>query len=108
MSSPHQTPVVGALYASRGDDGRFRIMKILALDDFAVHLRIYAERFDEPPARISSAQLSLGVFGPGGYGIGHVPISAKGFGAGLTLVGLEEVHEEELDGYRIWAGQDPL
>ena len=108
MSEGYQAPVVGALYASRDDDGRYRIMKVLALDASAVHIRIYADRFEQLPTQVTSSELSLGSLGGPEFGIGHVPVNAKGFGVGLTVVGLEEVREEELDGYRIWAGLDPI
>ena len=103
-----QAPVIGALYASRESDGRYRIVKVLALDDSAVHVRIYADRFQEPPASISSADLSIGFKNESEFGVGHLPLNRRGAGVGWVLVGLETVDEDELDGYRIWAGLDPI
>ena len=102
--------LVGALYASRGSDGQYRISKVLALDEHAVHLRSYADRFAELPAEVHSAQLSLGGLGsPGGFGIGHFPLAREAFERETkVLVGREEVAYDELDGYRIWAGIDPV
>lgn len=108
MSDSYQAPVLGGLYASRDPDGRYRIMKVLALDGFAVHVRLYADRFQELPTQISSSQLEMGFKSESEFGVGHVPLSPKGFGFGMTLVGMEEVHADELDGYRIWAGLDPI
>lgn len=96
--------VVGGLYASRRNEGDYLIVKVLALDDYAVHLRSYANRFKEIPASISSSELSLGGIGsPEGFGIGHFPLDRRGFDAKTyTLVARETVCEEELEGYRMW------
>ncbi len=101
-------PVVGGLYASRGSDGMFRVSKVLVADEHAVHVRMYAERFDTLPTNVSSSALSLGSFGsPGGFGIGHAPMARAGFLAEpRTLLCVEPVLDEELEGYRIWAGED--
>lgn len=100
-----QAPVAGGLYAARGADGKFRVTKVLVIDEHAVHIRIYAERFDQLPEGLTSAGLSLGsLSGPDGFGIGHAPISRQGFLAEeRTLLTVEPVAEEELEGYRIWA-----
>jgi len=101
-------PLVGGLYGSRTADGTFRVVKVLVVDEAAVHVRIYAERFASMPTGISSAELSLGsLSSPGGFGIGHAPLSLEGFlREARTLLTIEPVREEELDGYRIWAGED--
>jgi hypothetical protein len=106
MSWWSKAPIVGALYAYRGDDRRYGILKILALTKGAVHVRLYVERFEKPPKHVSSSELTLGSISDADFGIGHMPLNAKGFGKGHILVGREEVHEEELDGYRIWEAQD--
>jgi hypothetical protein len=102
-------PVVGGLYAQRGEDGLYRILKVLVVDEFAVHLRLYADRFKELPARVRSADLSLSGLSPAAIGIGHFPVAREGFWAGNpVLLGQEPVADSELDGYRIWAGIDPV
>jgi hypothetical protein len=99
-------PIVGGLYASREDNGLYRVVKVLAVDDFAVHLRSYADRFEGLPSGVASSQLSLGFLGPPhGFGIGHFPLALEGFREDdRVLVGQEPVQDDELDGYRIWAG----
>ena len=98
--------MVGGLYAMRAEDGTYRIVKVLAVDEFAVHLRSYANRFQEFPAQVSSSQLSLGGLGhPERIGIGHLPLARDGFARDeRILVGRESVADEELEGYRLWAG----
>lgn len=101
-------PVVGGVYASQASDGTYRITKVLVAEDGIVHLRMYAERFPTMPRDITSSDLSLGSLGsPGDFGIGHAPVALEGFLAEhRTLLATEPVREEELEGYRIWAGDD--
>ena len=103
-------PIVGGLYAARGEDGRYRVSKVLVVDEFAVHLRSYANRFEGLPMGINSSQLSMGGVGlPEGFGIGHFPVAHQGFWAdNPVLVGREPVDDNELLGYRIWAGIDTI
>ena len=102
--------VEGGLYAARDRDGLYRITKVLVLEKTTVHLRTYADRFEKLPAQIHSSGLSMGRLGsPGGFGIGHYPVARQGFDpSGYVLVGRESIVDDELDGYRIWAGIDPI
>jgi hypothetical protein len=104
--------VVGGLYASRGEDGLYRILKVLVVDELAVHLRLYVNRFAELPGQVRSADLSLTMEGlgpPKSLGIGHFPVAHEGFwSSDPVLVGQESVTDSELDGYRIWAGIDSV
>jgi hypothetical protein len=104
--------VVGGLYATRGEDGLYRILKVLVADEFAIHLRLYVERFADLPRQVRSADLSLTMSGsgaPSALGIGHFPVAHEGFWSDdPVLVGQEPVADSELDGYRIWAGIDPV
>jgi len=85
----------GGLYAMREDDGQYTIAKVLVIDDFAVHIRTFAERFVEPPTSAASSGLSVE--------IAHAPIDLADFASvDHTHVGDESVAEEELDGYRVW------
>jgi hypothetical protein len=104
----HSAPVVGGLYGARDSDGSFRVVKVLVMDEAAVHIRMYAERFAELPTKISSSELSLGsINNQGSFGIGHAPVSRTGFlHEGRTLLATEPVRDDELEGYRIWAGEE--
>jgi len=92
------------LYYSPSEDGKFQVCKILAVDELAFHIRIYANKFDQPPLDVSSSDLSLGGFeSPHGFGIGHAPISKIGFLDEPTFfICQESVVEEELEGYRYY------
>jgi hypothetical protein len=98
-SSPSQTqrPQVqrGGVYATKSEDGQFSISKVLECDDFAVHLRFYNEKFASIPTTIDTTKLT--------FFIGHAPLAVEGFlKESPTLISVEPVQEEELDGYRLY------
>ena len=106
-------PVAGGLYAVPGDSGGYDVLKVLAVDSTAVHVRIYSDHFAELPARVDAAELHLyGIKAPGTdtssapaprVGIGHLPISPGTFAQWRPrLVRRDSVRESELDGYRMW------
>ncbi|MDF1564593.1 MAG: hypothetical protein P1V51_16225 [Deltaproteobacteria bacterium] len=100
---PQDAPIVGGLYASKQEDGSYRVLKVLALDDFAVHLRSYANRFESLPADLDPSTLTLGSIDSGEFGIGHFPLARQGFLSGEhTLLKKTTVEEDELEGYRIY------
>ena len=95
--------VVGGLYASKGDDGIFLVSKVLAVDETAVHVRIYRNKFPSLPQNLDSSVLSLGNLGDAeGFGIGHAPIAKEGWLAKHVFLKKEPVREEELDGYKAY------
>lgn len=95
---------VGGLYATQDEDGSWRVMKVLAVDEFAVHLRSYANKFPEQPKDVDAAKLSLGGLNdPAGFGIGHFPLAKEGFFKdNPLLIKVVSVKEDELDGYRLY------
>ena len=95
---------VGGLYATQDKDGSWRVMKVLAVDDFAVHLRSYANKFPEQPKDVDPAKLSLGgLKDPGGFGIGHFPLAKEGFfNDNPVLIKVMPVKDEELEGYKLY------
>ena len=95
---------VGGLYSvTDGDDG-FRVIKILALDEKAVHVRLYKNRFPSRPQSVNQSELSLGrVDDAGGFGMGHIPMSRENFTNGQPIfIQQSTVTEEELEGYQLW------
>lgn len=96
--------VVGGLYASQHEDGLYSVMKVLVVDDFAVHLRAYSNRFDALPMDIDPLVLTLGGVSDGGpLGIGHFPIAREGFwNGGPVFLRKEPVADDELEGYRYY------
>ena len=94
---PTNTPSVqaGGVYATKDDDGKYSISKVLACDEFAVHLRFYNEKFDSIPTEIDTTKLT--------YFIGHAPLAVEGFlKDSPSLIAVEPVQDEELEGYRLY------
>lgn len=102
MSENEREIVVGGLYATRTKDGTYRVTKVLVVDDFAVHLRSYANHFEELPTGIDPSVLTLGsIFEGGGYGIGHFPLAKEGFwSVDRAFLQRTPVVDDELEGYR--------
>lgn len=95
---------VGGLYATQDKDKSWRVMKVLAVDEFAVHLRRYANKFPEQPKDVDPANLTLGgLNNPAGFGIGHFPLAKAGFlKDNPVLIKVVPVREEELEGYKVY------
>jgi hypothetical protein len=95
---------VGGIYATQDKDSSWRVMKVFAVDEFAVHLRSYANKFSEQPNDIDPAKLTLGgINDPGGFGIGHFPLAKEGFFKdNPVLIKVVPVKEEELEGYKLY------
>src|SRR5947207_9603396 len=71
---------VGGIYSVENDNGRFGVVKILALEPSIVHIRIYTNSFATRPERIDPSTLYLGsILDDDEFGIGHVPLSRNGF-----------------------------
>jgi hypothetical protein len=95
--------VVGGLYASKSKDGSFRVSKVLAVDESAVHVRIYKNKFPVLPQNLDTSALSLGKVGdPEGFGVGHAPMAKEGWLASQVFLKKEQVRDEELEGYRYY------
>ena len=99
-----QSIQVGGLYATKDEGGSWRVMKVLALDEHAVHLRSYANKFREQPKDVDPSVLTLGgLNNPEGFGIGHFPLAKEGFFKDKPiLIKVVPVKEEELEGYRMY------
>jgi hypothetical protein len=68
----------GQLYsADWDDDGSFRVVKVLVVDDRAVHVRVYRERFGERPSSVDPAELTLGSVDDEDFGVGHLPLARE-------------------------------
>ena len=78
----------------RGRQG-FEIVKVLVIDDAAIHVRLYKQFYASRPAVIDPASLK--------WVIGHLPLSEREFMSWEPVFLLKTaVFEEELEGYRIW------
>lgn len=100
--------VAGQLVSVVAEDGRFAVMKLLAIDPRGVHVRLYVQRFAARPTATELAALELKTlpFGPdhdNPFSIGHLPISRSNFAAWQPEpICRSEVTEAELAGYWMW------
>jgi hypothetical protein len=86
---------VGGIYATPDRDGAWRIVRVLALDEQAVHLRSYTDRFTEPPKDVDLGKLK--------WFIGHMPVAREGFEKEQRVfIKVVPVADEELEGYRLY------
>jgi hypothetical protein len=94
----------GDVCSIKSGDSTFGVVKILVVEQHLVHVRKYKDRFPERPYQIDPARLSLGtIHDADGFGVGHLPVSATGFGSWMPArICRQEVTEEELAGYRHW------
>ena len=96
-------PLAGGVYSVR-DAGRYRVVKVLALDAEGVHLRLYRNQWQSRPGQIVPAELSLGAIGDaGGSGIGHLAVTGSEFAALKPKLLLREpLRPDELASYETW------
>ncbi|MEA3402182.1 MAG: hypothetical protein U9R79_13175 [Armatimonadota bacterium] len=95
---------VGGLYSVDSGEGFFQVAKILALDESAVHVRLYANRFEERPEDVDPSVLRLrSAHQQDSPGIGHMPVTREVLSASRPVFLRQvPVEEEELEGYRMW------
>lgn len=98
--------LAGGLYVAPHESGGFVPLKILALDNHGVHVRIYSNVYPAPPARIDEPALYMAGVDKRQdepLGVGHLPISRDSFsGWGVRFVQQSLLVAEELQGYRVW------
>jgi hypothetical protein len=71
--------VPGGLY-SVTDGKSFKVVKVLASDAAAVHVRLYKNSWPARPARVDPATLQLGSLSDeDGFGVGHLPLDRETF-----------------------------
>lgn len=99
--------VSGGIYAHSSDDGVFKCFKVLVVDDIGIHIKMYPNKFQHLPSVAECGQLGnpvspeLGINAPV---LGHVPVERNAINEwGASLVTSENVTEDEMVGYEIWA-----
>lgn len=84
------------------DEGDYRVVKILAIGDGLVHLRMYADQFVERPFDVDPTELDFVPIHKS-FGIPHLPLSAEDFATWRPgVVGHDAVSAGELVGYEYW------
>ena len=108
--------LVGGLYSTKHGRGLYKVVKILAVDSFSAHIRMYNGTYGSRPSSIEPSTLSFGFTADDlgnpealrrklaeNIGMGHVPISWSGFiESEPVLIVRVSVSEDELEGYRLY------
>ena len=88
------------------DDGaeKFSVVKVLAVDNEMIHIRIYKQKFSSRPSSVDPKILTLGTPSDSdGFGIGHIPLDKNAFKEWEPeLIMNIPVTEDELEGYKMW------
>jgi hypothetical protein len=96
----------GDVCAVEWSEEEYRLVKILAIEDGVVHVRLYADKFVDRPLEAGPDVLSHRLIHTS-FGIPHLPLSAEDFAAWVPgVVGHEDVRPEELEGYELWQEDD--
>jgi hypothetical protein len=94
----------GLYYTQKG--GSYSVLKILKVDDWGVHVRLYSNQFDAPPSKVDESVLYMAGVDhkpTETLGMGHLPLSKKSFdGWNATFFQQSTVKDEELEGYKTW------
>jgi hypothetical protein len=95
--------IVGGLYSVRAKND-FNIVKVLAVDEVAVHVRVYKQCYDSRPNVVDPSTLTLGtIYDEDGFGMGHLPLSQRELTSWEpAFLCQSTVIPEELEGYRLW------
>jgi hypothetical protein len=103
-----QSIKAGSICTIDNGEGKFGIVKVLVINDAEAHVKIYKNTYDERPKQVDLKTLSLGHIGDkDGFGIGHAPLSRKGFDNWKPkIVAFEEVTKADLAGYEMWKNQE--
>ncbi len=99
--------VSGGIYAHPSDDGVFKCFKVLLVDDIGIHIKMYPNKFQHLPSVAECGQLGNPAspeLGIDAMTVGHVPVDRNAINQwGASLVTSENVTEDEMEGYEIWA-----
>jgi hypothetical protein len=103
----------GDIHVVPSEDTSYAPIKILAVDEDAVHVAMYSNRYRTIPAAIGEGELFISSIEAmltedeaAGFdiGIGHLPLSREGFLMwGSIFVQAGSVEEDELKGYQLWS-----
>jgi hypothetical protein len=94
----------GSICTIEDGEGKFGVVKVLAIDPQVTHVKIYKNKYDKRPSEVDINTLSLGsINDKDGFGIGHVPLGKKEFDNWKPVpIGYEKITKEDLEGYEIW------
>ncbi len=96
--------IVGGVYSVQWD-GDIRVVKVLAVDETVVHLKVYRNRLEVRPSDVDISMLKwdIDMNDLSTIGIGHIPIALDGFLADEPVfITADAVTLAELDAVARW------
>ena len=111
LEDPQLIP--GALYCVTGsNEGTWQVMKVLALDEVSVHVRLYGNAFQRQPTTVAPALLDVAPFislAPEDIeqewplSVGHLPLLASTFyNMRPVYITHDDLADDDLDEYDDW------
>ncbi len=101
--------VVGGLYSVQWDSD-VRVVKVLAVDEHIVHLKIYRNQFDDRPTNVDSSILKwdIDLNDLSTIGMAHLPVALDGFWEDEPIfIQQDVVTPDELNAVARWRHGDP-
>lgn len=97
----------GSICTIEDGEGKYGIVKVLVINDFEAHIKIYKNKYNERPTTVDLKTLDIGRIGEkGGFGIGHAPLDRETFDEWKPIIiAFDKVTEEDLYGYNIWKNE---
>src|SRR5687767_6723861 len=91
----------GAYYSVDRGRSYFQVVKVIAVTEMGVHVRLYKNKFHSRSDRVALASLKLGnIQDSDGFGIGHLPLTHRSFAKWRPkYIAAGTVLSDELDGY---------
>lgn len=99
--------IVGGYYSIEIRDKEYRLIKILSVNEYGLHIALYKGRFTVRPKLIIVDELSYGSpLDDQDYGMAHLPFTRELFEAcDPVFIETGMVCTNELEGYRTWVKQ---
>ncbi len=95
---PHLPFVAGDIVSVLSQDGKYRILKILVVDELGLYTQLFAQQFTERPRLINISKLSTPAFGPVNFPVTHEQFAL----CKPEVIAYQRVSDEDLKDYRLW------
>ena len=95
---PHLPFVAGDIVSVLSQDGKYRILKVLVVDEGGLFTQLYAQQFTDRPRLINIIRLSTPAFGPVNFPVTHEQFAQ----CRPEVLAYQRVNDEDLEDYRLW------
>ena len=95
---PHLPFVAGDIVSVLSQEGKYRILRILVVDERGLFTQLFAQQFTDRPRMINISRLSTPAFGPVNFPVTHEQFSL----CRPEVIAYQRVGDEDLKDYRLW------